>query len=93
MSKMPPIRSGSSDIFQTPSWPVKFLLNYIPKDWIIWEPACGEGQKPWGGLNVDYSHDVVRRFVDCGNAYLPSRELRMSPTGCSAAYCAGEGEE
>lgn len=41
---MPPKRTGSSDIFQTPAWPVLSLLPYIPIEWKIWEPACGKGQ-------------------------------------------------
>ena len=44
MSLMPPKASGRSDIFQTPSWPVEAILEYIPLNWTIWEPACGEGQ-------------------------------------------------
>lgn len=42
---MPPKAAGRSDIFQTAhSWPVKAVLEFIPHDWTIWEPACGAGR-------------------------------------------------
>lgn len=40
---MPPKRTGSSDIFQTPKYALKPLIKYIPKNFIIWECACGNG--------------------------------------------------
>ena len=32
-----------SDIYQTPLYAVVPLFKYIPVDWVIWEPACGNG--------------------------------------------------
>ena len=34
---------GTYDLCQTPSYAIEPLLKYIPKDWKIWESACGEG--------------------------------------------------
>jgi len=41
--KQGPMRRGSSDDFQTPPaalWP---LLQFLPKNWVIWECAAGTG--------------------------------------------------
>jgi len=43
-SVIPPKKSGSSDMFQTPPHAVRCITKYIPKEWKIWESACGEGQ-------------------------------------------------
>ena len=42
-TKMPPKRNGSPDDFYTPDNAIKPLLNFIPKDWKIWECASGTG--------------------------------------------------
>lgn len=39
----PPLLQGAPDDFQTPPYALKPLLPYIPKEWIVWEPACGHG--------------------------------------------------
>lgn len=39
----PPLLQGAPDDFQTPPYALKPLLPYLPKDWTIWEPACGHG--------------------------------------------------
>lgn len=39
----PPLRQGSPDDFQTPPEALKPLLPYLNKNWVIWEPACGNG--------------------------------------------------
>lgn len=39
----PPLKQGAPDDFQTPPYALKPLLPYIPKEWIVWEPACGHG--------------------------------------------------
>lgn len=44
-------RSVASDIYvpqgmdacQTPAYALDPLLPYLPREWVIWEPACGEG--------------------------------------------------
>ena len=41
--RQPPMKQGSSNDFQTPPEAIWPLLPYIKKDWIVWEPACGEG--------------------------------------------------
>lgn len=43
-SKMPPKKSGSSDIFYTPPHAVRYITKYIPKSWKIWENAKGTNQ-------------------------------------------------
>lgn len=37
------MQAGHSDQFQTPDWPIDILMRYIPREWVIWEPACGQG--------------------------------------------------
>jgi len=39
----PPLRAGSPDDFQTPAIAIDPLLKFIPRDKVIWEPACGKG--------------------------------------------------
>lgn len=39
----PPLLQGAPDDFQTPPYALKPLLPYIPKEWTVWEPACGHG--------------------------------------------------
>lgn len=39
----PPMLQGAPDDFQTPPIALKPLLPYIPKDWVVWECACGHG--------------------------------------------------
>lgn len=43
-SRMPPKAAGRSDIFQTPPHAVRYLTPFIPKEWKIWECACGQNQ-------------------------------------------------
>ena len=37
------MKHGSPDDFQTPPIALSPLLPFIPKDWIVWETACGNG--------------------------------------------------
>ena len=37
------MKHGSPDDFQTPIIALSPLLSFIPKDWVIWETACGKG--------------------------------------------------
>lgn len=69
-SHKPPLRQGSSDIFQTPPYALKPLLPYIPKDWVIWECAAGHGMlvdefKRLGynviGTDILEGHDFLKR--------------------------------
>ncbi len=41
---MPPKAAGRSDIFQTEPIDVRFMSQYIPKEWKLWECASGERQ-------------------------------------------------
>ena len=34
---------GRSDIFQTPRVAIEPIVQFIPQDYSIWEPACGNG--------------------------------------------------
>ena len=36
-------KKGVADDFQTPEWVARPLYEFIPKDWVVWEPACGNG--------------------------------------------------
>lgn len=45
------------DKYETPEWATAALLPHIPKDVIIWEPACGSG-KMSRVLNADYTSDI-----------------------------------
>ena len=45
------------DQYETPEWVTRALLPYIPKDSLIWEPACGSG-KMARVLNADYMSDI-----------------------------------
>ena len=38
----PPMKQGNADDFQTPKEAIYPLLNYLKKDWIIWECATGK---------------------------------------------------
>ncbi len=52
----------AKDRCQTPPYALDPLLQYLPKDWLIWEPACGEGLLAKGlvvnGYDV-YSSDII----------------------------------
>jgi len=39
----PPLNIKYSDDFQTPATAIKPLLNYLKREWVIWEPAQGKG--------------------------------------------------
>ena len=39
----PPLKTKSSNDFQTPKFALNPLLPYLKKDWLIWECACGSG--------------------------------------------------
>ncbi len=43
-SRMPPKAKGRSNHFQTPAGEVERLFPFLPKDWTVWENACGAGQ-------------------------------------------------
>ena len=39
----PPLKTNSSNDFQTPIEALIPLLPYLKKDWLVWECACGRG--------------------------------------------------
>jgi hypothetical protein len=45
----PPLRQGSADDFQTPDYALEPLIQYLKRDWTVWECACGHGNLA-GGL-------------------------------------------
>jgi len=49
------MQQGHSDDFQTPDWVLDYLIPYIPKDWTIWECACGKGNLVRGLQSRDYN--------------------------------------
>lgn len=46
---------GHSNDFQTPFYAVTPLLQYIPRDWTIWECAEGKGNLTRGLRNIGYN--------------------------------------
>lgn len=73
----PPMSTISSDDFQSPEYCLDILIPYLNKEWMIWEPACGNGNLVEGLcmrgfriggtdiLNgVDFLKQVVEEF-DC----------------------------
>jgi hypothetical protein len=57
------------DQYETPEWVTKALLPYIPKNSLIWEPACGSG-KMARVLNADYMSDIQTGTDFLGQTYL-----------------------
>jgi len=80
MTLMPPKAAGRSDIFQTPSWPVEAILEYIPKDWLIWEPACGEGLMVETMKNQGY--DVIGTDIMNGFDFLSPMATKRIDYDC-----------
>lgn len=65
---MPPKITGASDIFQTPEWPVDAILEYIPLEWTILEPACGK--KYMSNHMEDCGYNVIASDIDTGVDFL-----------------------
>ena len=38
---MLPLKAKSADDFQTPPSALEPLFSFLPRNWVIWEPACG----------------------------------------------------
>ena len=45
---------GVADDFQTPEWVARPLYDFIPKDKVIWECACGKGNLVWAFRREGY---------------------------------------
>ncbi len=80
-SKRPKLlASGHSDIFQTEAFPVERLLPFIPPEWIILEPACGEGRIV-DTLRAD-GRNVIATDIDRGFDFLTPMGLPQEPFNC-----------
>ena len=64
----PPLSQGHSNDFQTPPEAIEPLLPYIPKDWIVWECAYGEGFMVKAFQNKGYK--VVSSDILTGGDFL-----------------------
>jgi hypothetical protein len=64
-AKKPPQyqRHHTSDHYQSPGWVLDPLLPYLDPTWIVWEPACGQG-------------NLVRRLTAAGHDVLASDILQ-----------------
>jgi hypothetical protein len=52
-TQMPPKKKKGADDFQTPIGVFKPIMEYIPQEYLIWEPAMGKG-------------NIVQEFTDNG---------------------------
>lgn len=64
----PPLLRGNSNDFQTPAFAINPLLPYIPKEWVIWECACGRGNLV--KAFEDKGYRVIGTDILDGNDYL-----------------------
>lgn len=55
-------RAGPRDCCQTPAYALEPLLPYLPKESVIWEPACGEGLL-WAYGTAYYGLDMIRSDI------------------------------
>lgn len=65
-------KRGRSDDFQTPAYALGPLLPYIPKDWVVWECACGNGnlvtefrKQGYRVIWSDIKRDRTEDFLTC----------------------------
>jgi hypothetical protein len=64
----PPLKSANPFDFQTPPYALDPLLPYLPKDWRIWECACGKGNLV--SALAGHGYDVVGTDLLTGDDYL-----------------------
>jgi len=67
------MKQGSSDDFQTPPYALNPLLEYIPKDWVVWECAAGEGYLSAALSRLGY--EVISTDILTGQDF-----LKVQPT-------------
>lgn len=67
------------DLYETPEWVTHVILNYIPYDKIIWEPACASG-KMAQVLHATFASDLVTDYGKSGRDFL----TEPLPAGCDA---------
>lgn len=65
-------KQGSPDNFQTPEEALDFLIPFLKKEWVVWEPAEGTGNLVRGlikrGFKVvssDKEFDFLKNFKEC----------------------------
>ena len=66
----PPLKSNSSDDFQTPYQALQPLFKYLKKDWTIWECASGNGnlvdefkRQGYQTIGTDIIHNPEHNFL------------------------------
>ena len=64
----PPIKAGSPFDFQTPPRALDPLFPFLPKDWTIWECACGAGNLSKAFSKKGYS--VIATDILTGHDFL-----------------------
>jgi hypothetical protein len=70
-------KPDSSDQLQTPAYALEPLLPYLKPEWLIWEPACGEGLLV--GALRDHGFAVAGSDILYGHDF-----LTMEPEKCDA---------
>lgn len=63
----PPLLNGNADDFQTPVQALKPLLKFMPKNWIVWECACGRGNLVKGFR--EFGYEVVGSDALTGQSF------------------------
>lgn len=65
-TQMPPKRARSDDRYGTPAEAVDLITPHLKANWLVWEPACGEGSivahlqsKGFRVFGTDKEHDFL----------------------------------
>ncbi len=76
-TKMPPKRNDGSDIFYTDPVDIRPILQFVPKEWRIWESACGEGHivNFLRGEGCDVTGTDIQGGFDFLSPLAPQQEL------------------
>lgn len=64
----PPLKQGNSNDFQTPPEAINPLIQFLDKDWTIWECACGKGNLVKAFEELDFKvfgSDVIPESSNC----------------------------
>ncbi len=67
------------DLYETPEWASKVILEYIPYDALIWEPACASG-KMARAVYAQWASDLVTDYGVSGADFLKTTHV---PEGCN----------
>jgi hypothetical protein len=57
------------DLYETPAWVSSVIVPHIPKDAVVWEPACASG-KMASVISAEYLSDLVTPEGDSGVNFL-----------------------